>query len=98
MRVLGLLCAYAVVAPLAIANAEPRRTLEAVTLRKKPGEKEAVVAKLAVNTPVTVLALEGRWLRVRVNNMEGYLTRTTVSEPDPADVDPAGRWSAARQV
>lgn len=98
MRVLGLLCAYAVVTPLAIANAEPRRTLEVVTLRKKPGEKEAVVARLAVNTPVTVLALEGRWLRVRVNNMEGYLTRTTVSEPDPADVDPAGRWSAARQV
>jgi hypothetical protein len=62
MRVLPLLCAYAVVAPLTLARAEPRRTLEEVTLRKKPGEKEAVVARLPAGTPVTVLALEGRRL------------------------------------
>jgi SH3-like domain-containing protein len=98
MRVLLLLCAYAAVAPLTLARAEPRRTLEEVTLRKKPGEKEAVVARLATNTPVTVLALEGRWLLVRANGTTGYLTRTTVSEPAPGDVEPSGTWSAARKV
>jgi len=97
MRVLGLLCAYAIITPLTLASAGPRRTLEEVTLRKKPGEKEAVVARLPANTPVTVLALDGRWLLVRANNASGYLTRTTVSEPDSTDVAPAGRWSSARQ-
>ena len=96
MRVLGLLCAYAAVTPLIVASAEPRRTLEEVTLRKKPGEKEAVVVRLPANTAVTVLAVEGRWLLVRANNASGYLTRTTVSAPDPVDAPPAGRWSAAR--
>jgi hypothetical protein len=96
MRVLGLLCAYAAVTPLTLASAEPRRTLEEVTLRKKPGEKETVVVRLSANTPVTVLAVEGRWLLVRANNVSGYLTRTTVSEPDPVDAPPAARWSAAR--
>jgi len=84
--------------PLGLARAEPRRTLEDVTLRKKPGEKEPAVARLAANTPVTVLATEGRWLLVRANNASGYLTRTTVSEPDSADTEPASRWSAARTV
>lgn len=96
MRVLRLLCAYAVVTPLLVADAEPRRTLEEVTLRKKPGEKAAAVVRLPANTPVTVLGVEGRWLLVRANNASGYLTRTTVSEPDPVDAAPAGRWSAAR--
>jgi SH3-like domain-containing protein len=98
MRVLPLLCAYAAVAPLTLARAESRRTLEEVTLRKKPGEKEAVVARLPAGTPVTVLALEGRWLLVRANTTTGYLTRTTVSVPEPGDVEPGQTWSAARKV
>jgi SH3-like domain-containing protein len=98
MRVLLLLCAYAVVAPLLLARAEPRRTLEEVTLRNKPGEKEAAVARLSANTPVTVLAVEGRWLRVRANGTTGYLTRTTVSAPASGDAEPSGTWSAARRV
>jgi Bacterial SH3 domain len=97
MRLLGLLCAYAAVTPLMLAGADPRRTLEDVTLRKKPGEKEAAVARVSANTPVTVLAVEGRWLLVRVNNASGYLTRTTVSEPDAVAAEPAGRWSASRR-
>jgi len=101
MRALPLICAYAAVAPLTLARAEPRRTLEEVSLRKKPGEKEAVVARLAANTPVTVLALEGRWLLVRANSATGYVTRTTVSDPAPplpGDVQPGKTWSSARKV
>ncbi|HEX7837354.1 MAG TPA: SH3 domain-containing protein [Kofleriaceae bacterium] len=98
MRSLALLCTYAVVASAVPAHAEPRRTLEPVVLRKKPGEKEAVVARLPAGTEVAVLAIDGRWLRVRVNGTEGYLTRTTVSEPAPGDAAPTGQWSAARKV
>jgi len=98
MRALPLICACVVVTLLTPARAEPRRTLEAVTLRKKPGEKEAVVAYLPANTQVKVISLEGRWLLVKAGNQTGYLTRTTVSEPTPPDVEPEVRWSAARQV
>lgn len=98
MRLLSLLCVCAVAAPLSLGYAEPRRTLEAVTLRKKPGEKEPAIAQVPANTPVKVISLEGRWLLVRVNNQTGYVTRTTISEPTPPDVEPEVRWSAARQV
>jgi len=99
MRSLAVLCACTVLASApAPAHAGPRRTLEAVALRKRPGEKEPVVARLAAGAEVTVLAIEGRWLRVRAGGVEGYLTRTTVSAPDPADAAPGGQWSAARKV
>ncbi|HEU4734840.1 MAG TPA: SH3 domain-containing protein [Kofleriaceae bacterium] len=98
MRAVLLLCALAAVAPLTLARAESRRTLEDVALRKKPGEKEAVIARLPAGTPVAVLALDGRWLLVRANGATGYLTRTTVSEPAPGDAEPAGSWSAGRKV
>jgi SH3-like domain-containing protein len=99
MRRLGWLCAIAVIAPLAVADAEPRRTLAAVTLRKKPGEREPAVAQLPANTVVTVLAIEGRWLRVRAHNVDGYLTRTTVSAPEPAEApDASSAWSAPRKA
>jgi len=97
MRSLALVCTYAAVA-VTVAHAGPRRTLEAVALRKKPGEKEAVVARLPAGAPVAVLAIEGRWLRVRAGGVDGYVTRTTVSEPDAADAVPTGQWSAGRRA
>ena len=78
------------------AAADGRRTTEAVTLRKKPGEKEAAVVQLPAGTEVEVLAENGRWLRVRVNKVEGFLARTTVSNPDAPVMAPTGNWSAAR--
>ena len=82
----------------ATSEAGPRRTTEAVTLRKKPGEKSAPVAQLAANTIVTVLGEEGRWLRVRANGIEGYATRTTITDdPDAPVVPPTASWSAVRK-
>ncbi|HEX8107399.1 MAG TPA: SH3 domain-containing protein, partial [Kofleriaceae bacterium] len=71
MRRLAVLCVYAVVASVTLAHAGARRTLEPVALRKKPGEKEAVVARLPAGAEVTVLAIDGRWLRVRAGGVEG---------------------------
>ena len=84
-----------VVAP-AIATAEVRKTTTAVSLRKRPGEKAAVVAKLPANTEVQIVRVEGRWLFVRVNRAEGYLPRTTVSLPESQPAGDASGWSAAR--
>jgi SH3-like domain-containing protein len=77
--------------------AGPRKTTEAVIVRKNPGEKQPEVARVATDTVVVVLAESGRWLRVRVNGVEGYVTRTTVTE-DPDAPPPAAtpQWSAAR--
>jgi uncharacterized protein YgiM (DUF1202 family) len=98
MRSLLLACTYATAAWSTVAHAEPRHTVEPVVLRKKPGEKEPVVAQLPANTEVTVLAVDGRWLRVRANGAEGYLTRTTVSVSDQSEAAPTGQWSAARKA
>lgn len=97
MRVLGLACVYVAVACVTVAYGEPRRTVAVVSLRAKPGERAAVVARLAANTVVHVIAIEGRWLRVRANSVEGYLTRTTVSAP-PAAAASVTPWSAGRTV
>src|SRR5882672_1045836 len=98
MRTLAVLCVYAVVASVTLAHAGGRRTLEAVALRKKPGEREAVVARLPAGAEVTVLAIDGRWLRVRAGGVEGYLARTTVSSPEDADAAAqVGQWSAGRR-
>jgi len=101
MRRLAVLSVYAVVASVTLAHAGGRRTLEPVALRKKPGEREAVVARLPAGAEVTVLAIDGRWLRVRAGGAEGYLARTTVSAPEDADADAAaqlGQWSAGRRA
>ena len=82
-----------VLASFAANAAAERRTTEAVTLRKKPGEKEAAVANVAANTEVTVLAVEGRWLRVRVGANEGYVARTQVTDDTPAPAQ-SNTWSA----
>jgi hypothetical protein len=76
------------------AWAAPWHTTEAVTLRKKPGEKEDAVAQLPANTPVVVLAEEGRWLKVRAGTAVGYLARTTVVDAAPPTGGGSGAWSA----
>jgi SH3-like domain-containing protein len=92
------LAVLAIVLAGSSVRAEPaRHTTEAVTLRKKPGEKEAAVAKVAANTAVIVLGEEGRWLKVKVKGAVGYLTRTTVSDVTTDPVE-ASTWSAGRRT
>jgi len=89
LALLMLLCGTSV--------AGPRKTTEAVALRKKPGEKEPAIAQIAANTVVTVVGADGRWLRVRVNGVEGYVTRTTITDdPDAPAPTAIPTWSAAR--
>ncbi|MCX5741824.1 MAG: SH3 domain-containing protein [Proteobacteria bacterium] len=79
------------------AIAETRQTTVAVTLRKRPGEKSLAVVALPAGTTVEVIREEGRWLLVRANNAEGYLTRTTVTEPTaPPGTPVATTWGAIR--
>lgn len=59
-----------------------------VVLRKKPGERQAAVAKLPAGTVVVIEREDGRWLRVRAGNRVGYLTRTTVADGEPKPATP----------
>jgi len=72
----------------AIAVAAPWKTTIEVVLRKKPGERQAVVAKLPAGTTVVIVKEEGRWLRVRAGRRIGYLTRTTVADTAPPATPP----------
>jgi len=76
-----LLLACAVIA--VPAAADPWKTTIDVVLRKKPGERQAVVAKLAPGTVVVIEKEEGRWLRVRAGKLVGYVPRTTVVDTHP---------------
>lgn len=98
---------FIVVAVLALAAstaaAEPRRTTTRVTLRAKPGERQAAIVTVPAGVVVTVLEEQGRWLRVRVGANKkakvGWLTRTTLTADSdaPAAVDdrfPSPAWGA----
>lgn len=63
---------------------EPRKALEVVVVRKKPGEKQAAAGTLAVGTVVEVEGEKGRWLRIRAGSLRGYVPRTTISGPEVA--------------
>jgi SH3-like domain-containing protein len=63
---------------------EPRKTIDAVVVRKKPGEKQASAGTLRAGTTVVVEGEKGRWLRVRAGKITGYLARTSVTGPSPA--------------
>jgi hypothetical protein len=91
-------CACAALVTPSPAWADARRTLAPVALHKKPGEHEPVVARLPAGAEVAVIAVEGRWLRVRAGSVEGYLTRTTVSDDPaaPTAAPPARRWSGSK--
>lgn len=84
--------------PVVPIEREPRTTTIEVVLRKRPGERQAEVAKLAPGTSVLVEQEEGRWLRVRAGAHAGYLARTTVTDPvaTRAPGEPRRRWGADR--
>jgi len=85
-----------VLALTSIASGDPGyKTGEAVVLREKPGERQAVVARLPAGTKVDVDREQGRWRHVRAGGKSGWVTRTTlVGGPPPNDVGAAGKWSA----
>ncbi|HEY5947119.1 MAG TPA: SH3 domain-containing protein [Kofleriaceae bacterium] len=89
----GLAIAVAFFVVVHAAAAEPTRTNSEVALRKRPGEKQAVVATLPAGTTVVIEAEAGRWLRVRAGSVVGYLTRTTLVQP-PATPTTSGAWGA----
>jgi len=75
----SLACGFLAVFVLgATAHAESVRTTHTTKIYKQPGEQERVVVRVSAGHTMTVIAHQGRWLKVRVNGRTGWVTRTSV--------------------
>src|SRR5258708_27597961 len=84
VRVLFVLLLVAIAWPSA-SHAEKVKTNQSTKLYNRAGEQGKVILKVKEGQTMTVLAKEGRWLKVRVSGRTGYVPRTKVDMPDADD-------------
>lgn len=82
MAIAGLL--MVLVVPLSFA--ERVRTTQTTKVMKRPGEKSAVVTRVKKGRTLTVIATEGRWMKVRVNGRTGWIARSNVKTASAREV------------
>lgn len=64
------------------ADAEKVKTNQTAKLYSRAGEQSPVILTLKSGQTMTVLAKEGRWLKVRVSGRTGWLPRSKVDMPN----------------
>ncbi|MEO7092298.1 MAG: SH3 domain-containing protein [Polyangiales bacterium] len=65
-----------------LGHAEKVKTNQNAKVYNRPGEQGKVVVKVKEGQTMTVLAKEGRWLKVRVSGRTGYIPRSKVDMPE----------------
>ena len=83
MRV-GLIFVLTVVS--ATAWAEKVKTNQDTKVLNHPGEQGKVIVKVKSGQNMTVLAKEGRWIKVRVSGRTGYVPRSKVDMADDDEI------------
>jgi uncharacterized protein YgiM (DUF1202 family) len=78
MAIAGLL----MVLVIPLATADRVKTTQSTKVMKRPGEKETVVTRVPKGRTLTVIAREGRWMKVRVNGRTGWVARSTVQSAE----------------
>jgi hypothetical protein len=68
------------------ALAEKVKTNQTAKLYTRAGEQSPVLLKLKPGQAMTVLAKDGRWLKVRVAGRTGWVPRTKVDMPDDEEI------------
>src|SRR5688500_171701 len=68
------------------ASADRVKTTQTTKVMKRPGEKSAVVTRVKAGRTLTVIATEGRWMKVRVNGRTGWIARSTVKTASAREV------------
>src|SRR5580765_8477986 len=63
-------------------HAEKVKTNQSAKLYSRAGEQAPVVLKIKSGQSMTVLAKDGRWLKVRVSGRTGWIPRSKVDMPD----------------
>lgn len=61
---------------ISTANAETIRATGQTRVMSRPGEGSRVITRVSSGRKMTVLARQGRWIKVRVNGRTGWITRT----------------------
>src|ERR1043165_6547507 len=69
-----------------VARAEKVKTNQTAKLYTRAGEQSPVVLKLKSGQTMTVLAKDGRWLKVRVSGRTGWVPRSKVDMPDDEEI------------
>src|SRR5215470_20402673 len=64
------------------ARAEKVKTNQSAKLYTRAGEQSPVLLKLKSGQSMTVLAKDGRWIKVRVSGRTGWVPRSKVDLPD----------------
>ena len=84
MRVKALLLAglLGVVGFPGTSHAEKVRTNDSAKVYNRPGEQGKIIVKVKEGQVMTVLAKEGRWLKVRVSGRTGFIPRSKVDMPE----------------
>src|SRR5437879_6502183 len=67
------------------AAAEKVKTNQSSKLYSRAGEQSPVILKLKSGQTMTVLAKDGRWLKVRVSGRTGWIPRSKVDMPSDDD-------------
>src|ERR1041384_6573398 len=67
-------------------HAEKVKTNQATKLFSRAGEQSPVVLKLKSGQTMTVLAKDGRWLKVRVSGRTGWAPRSKADSPDDEEI------------
>jgi hypothetical protein len=75
------------------ADAEKVKTNQSTKVYARPGEQAKVIITVKSGQNMTLLAKDGRWLKVRVNGRTGYVPRSKV---DMADDDEIARNTRRR--
>lgn len=67
-------------------RAEKVKTNQSTKLFSRAGEQAPVVLKLKAGQSMTVLARDGRWIKVRVSGRTGWIPRSKVDLPDDEEI------------
>ena len=79
-------CAAILWLPVRSASAEKVKTNQSTKLFARPGEQEKVILTVKSGQNMTLLAQDGRWLKVRVSGRTGYVPRSKVDMPDTEEI------------
>jgi uncharacterized protein YgiM (DUF1202 family) len=66
------------------ARADEVRTTHTTKILKRPGEQSPVVIRVSAGHEMEVLEEQGRWIKVKVEGHEGWVTRTSVESTTEA--------------
>lgn len=82
MKLFGLCVLFVMALGGSQAYAEKVRTNQPAKLLNHPGERGKVVLSLKVGQSMTVLAKQGRWVKVRVQGRTGFVPRSKLEMAD----------------